>query len=181
MRMEKPRVAPLALEDLDSETRARFGGGSVLRIFTTLARHPDLLKRWLVFGNHVLFKSTLAARERELVILRVGWLCQAGYEWGQHVLIGRDSGLSDEEIERIPDGAEAKGWSAGDQWLLRATDELHGDAFISDASWQGLAETLSIEQLLDLIFTVGQYNLVSMALNSLGVQPEDGLPRLPVR
>jgi 4-carboxymuconolactone decarboxylase len=181
MRMEKPRVEPLGRDELDSETRARFGDGSVLGIFATLARHPDLMKRWLVFGNHILFKSTLPARERELVILRVGWLCQAGYEWGQHVLIGRDSGLSEEEIERIPDGAEAKGWSVGDQWLLRATDELHGDAFITDTTWQGLSETLSTEQLMDLIFTVGQYNLVSMALNSLGVQPEEGLPRLPVR
>ena len=181
MRMEKPRVEPLGRDELDSETRARFGDGSVLGIFATLARHPDLMKRWLVFGNHILFKSTLPARERELVILRVGWLCQAGYEWGQHVLIGRNSGLSEEEIERIPDGAEAKGWSVGDQWLLRATDELHGDAFITDATWQGLSETLSTEQLMDLIFTVGQYNLVSMALNSLGVQPEEGLPRLPVR
>ena len=181
MRMEKPRVEPLGRDELDSETRARFGDGSVLGIFATLARHPDLMKRWLVFGNHILFKSTLPARERELVILRVGWLCQAGYEWGQHVLIGRNSGLSEEEIERIPDGAEAKGWSVGDQWLLRATDELHGDAFITDTTWQGLSETLSTEQLMDLIFTVGQYNLVSMALNSLGVQPEEGLPRLPVR
>jgi 4-carboxymuconolactone decarboxylase len=181
VRMKIPRVAPLALEELDPQTRARFGKGPVLRIFRTLARHPSLMKRWLVFGNHVLGKSTLPARERELVILRVGWLCQAGYEWGQHVLIGRTAGLSDEEIERIAQGPEEKGWSAGDRWLLRATDELHGDAFISDATWQALAETFSVQQLMDLIFTVGQYNLVSMALNSLGVQPEEGLPRLPQR
>ena len=177
--MEIPRVAPLDVEELDPETRARFGEGPVLGIFRTLAHHPDLMKRWLVFGNHVLGKSTLPARERELVILRVGWLCQAGYEWGQHVLIGRTAGLSDEEIERIAEGPEAGDWSAEDRWLLRATDELHGDAFIADATWQALAEAFSVQQLMDLIFTVGQYNLVSMALNSLGVQPEEGLPRLP--
>jgi hypothetical protein len=96
-------------------------------------------------------------------------------------LIGRTAGLSDEEIERIALGPEEDGWSAGDRWLLLATDELHGDAFISDATWQALAETFSVQQLMDLIFTVGQYNLVSMALNSLGVQPEEGLPRLPQR
>ena len=181
MRMKIPRVAPLTLEELDPQTRARFGEGPVLGIFRTLARHPSLMKRWLVFGNHVLGKSTLPPRERELVILRVGWLCQAGYEWGQHVLIGRTAGLSDEEIERIAQGPGEQGWSEGDRWLLRATDELHGDAFISDATWQALAETFSVQQLMDLIFTVGQYNLVSMALNSLGVQPEEGLPRLPQR
>jgi alkylhydroperoxidase family enzyme len=181
MRMDTPRVAPLDVEEIDAETRARLGDGPVLNIFRTLARHPGLMKRWLVFGNHVLAKSTLPPRERELVILRVGWLCRAGYEWGQHVLIGRNSGLSDEEIDRIADGPEAEGWSAGDRSLIRAADELHADAFISDATWQALAESLSVKQRMDLIFTVGQYNLVSMALNSLGVQPEEGLPRLPER
>jgi len=181
MRMDTPRVPPLAPEDMDEETRARFGDGPILAIFRTLAHHPELMKRWLVFGNHVLAKSSLPARERELVILRVGWLCQAGYEWGQHVLIGRAAGLSDEEIARIAEGPAAEGWTSEERWLLRAADELHGDAFISDATWAALADSLEVEQLMDLIFTVGQYNLVSMALNSLGVQPEEGLPRLPER
>ena len=181
MRLDTPRVAPLAPEEMDDETRARFGDGPILGIFRTLAHHPDLMKRWLVFGNHVLSKSSLPARERELVILRVGWLCQSGYEWGQHVLIGRASGLSDAEIARIAQGPEADGWAPQERWLLRAADELHADAFITDATWEALAETFKVEQLIDLIFTVGQYNLVSMALNSLGVQPEEGLPRLPQR
>lgn len=181
MRMQTPRIAPLDEDELPEEMRIRMGDGPVLNIFRTLGRHPELMKRWLVFGNHIMGKSTLAPRERELVILRVGWLCQAGYEWGQHVLIGRASGLGDEEIERIADGPEAEGWSEVERALLRATDELHGDAFISDATWKALAETFSDQQLMDLIFTVGQYNLVSMALNSMGVQPEEGLPRLPQR
>ena len=179
MRLDKPRVAPLADEQLDTETRERFGKGPILNIFRTLANHPALMKRWLVFGNHVLGKSTLPARERELLILRIGWLCQAAYEWGQHVAIGKASGLSDEEIARIPKGPDAKGWSAADRALLRATDELHEDAFISDATWAELAGPWSTEQLMDLVFTVGQYNLVSMALNTLGVQPEPGLAPLP--
>ncbi len=179
MRLDKPRVAPLADEQLDAETRERFGKGPILNIFRTLANHPALMKRWLVFGNHVLAKSTLPARERELVILRIGWLCQAGYEWGQHTVIGKASGLTDEEIARIAKGPDANGWSAADRALLRATDELHGDAFISDATWAELASQWSTEQLMDLVFTVGQYHLVSMALNTLGVQPEPGLPKLP--
>ena len=181
MRMDTPRVEPLLEEELDPETRARLGEGPVLGIFRTLGRYPGLMKRWLVFGNHVLAKSTLDPRQREMLILRVGWLCRAGYEWGQHVLIGRAAGLSDEEIDRIADGADAEGWSPIERSLLRAADELHGDAFITDSTWQALAEELSLEQLMDLIFTVGQYNLVSMALNTLGVQPEPGLPRLPER
>ncbi|MDZ7824842.1 MAG: carboxymuconolactone decarboxylase family protein [Gammaproteobacteria bacterium] len=153
-------------------------GDEPLAIFRTMANHPDLLKRWLVFANHVLGKSSLPERERELLILRIGWLCRAGYEWGQHVLIGRDCGLSEEEIQRLKQGPDAAGWSAADADLLRAVDELHADAFITDATWARLAERWSTQQLMDLVFTVGQYNLVSMALNSFGVQPDPGLPRM---
>ena len=181
MRLDKPRVAPLSDDQIDPEIRERIGNTSlpILNIFRTLAQHPGLMKRWLVFGNHVLGKSTLPAREREIAILRIGVLCRAGYEWGQHVAIGKAVGLSDDEIARIAQGPDVPGWGAADRALLRATDELHADAFISDATWAELASTLSTQQLMDLVFTVGQYNLVSMALNSFGVQPEPGLAPLP--
>jgi len=181
MRLDTPRVAPLPVDQLDPEIRERLGDAPVLNIFRTLANHPKLMKRWLVFGNHVLGRSTLPPRERELVILRIGWLCRSGYEWGQHVGIALGSGLTQAEIDRIPRGGGAPGWSELERALLVATDELHADAFISDATWKTLAARLDTQQLMDLIFTVGQYNLVSMALNSLGVQPEPGLPKLPER
>jgi alkylhydroperoxidase family enzyme len=172
-------VAPLADAQLDPELRVRFGSGPILNIFRTLANHPALAKRWLVFGNHILAKNTLPAREREIAILRIGWLCRSGYEWGQHVVIGKASGLSDVEIASITQGPDAPGWSADDRALLRATDELHEDAFVTDATWAELSKRWSTQQLMDLVFTVGQYNLVSMALNTFGVQPEPGLPVLP--
>jgi alkylhydroperoxidase family enzyme len=181
MRLDKPRVAPLGDDQFDPELRSRFGDGPILNIFRTLANHPALAKRWLVFGNHILAKSTLPAREREIAILRIGWLCRSGYEWGQHVVIGKASGLSDADIARIAEGPDAPGWAAEERALLRATDELHGDAFITEATWAELAKTWNTQQLMDLVFTVGQYNLVSMALNSFGVQPEPGLPALPPR
>ena len=112
-------------------------------------------------------------------ILRTGWLCQAEYEWAQHVLIGRRSGIRAEEIEQISEGPEATGWSDGDAALVRAVDELHADAMIGEETWTALAERYSKEQLMDLVFTVGQYNLVSMALNTLGVQLDDGLEGFP--
>ena len=84
------------------------------------------MKRWLVFGNHVLGKTTLRARERELVILRIGWLCRSGYEWGQHVRDRQGSRASPTTRSRAFRRAPARrGWSALDRALLRATDELH--------------------------------------------------------
>jgi alkylhydroperoxidase family enzyme len=180
MRLDKPRVPPLTPEQMDAETRERLGA-SPGNIFATLAHHPKLLKRWMVFGNHVLFKSSLPPRERELAILRVGWLCQAEYEWGHHVRIGRREGLSEDEIQRVTQGPDAPGWSPLDQLLLRAVDELHQDHCLSDATWQALSRHYRLEQCMDLIFAVGQYHLVSMALNSLGVQREPNVPGFPSR
>ena len=95
--------------------------------------------------------------------------------WGQHVIFGKEAGLSDEEIARIKEGPDAKGWAPFDAALLRAADELHADAFISDATWAALSERYSTHQLMDVVFAVGQYNLVSMALNTFGVQLDKGV------
>jgi len=153
--------------------------GRIMNIFPTLARHEKLLKRWLVFARHILGKSSLPAREREILILRIGWLCQAEYEWGQHVKIGKENGLTDDEIQGIMDGPDSNRWNKFDATLLRAVDELYYDSFISDPTWKTLTERYNTQQLLDLVFTVGQYNLVSMALNTLGVQLEDDTKGFP--
>lgn len=187
MRLDKPRIEPLQEADWSDEARevlkpmlagkgVNGGQAEVFNIFKTLVNHPDLARRWLVFGNHILGKSTLPAREREILILRIGYLCQAGYEWGQHVVIGKRVGMSAAEINACKTGPSTPGLSDADRLLLQATDELHADAHIADATWQGLGEHFNTQQLMDLVFTVGQYNLVSMALNSFGVQLDEGLP-----
>lgn len=179
MRLSKPRVPPVRDEDLDEEGREFMQTvgreGRVLNIYRTLAAHPKLLKRWGVFGTHVLYKSTLPPRERELLILRTGWLCRSEYEWGQHVIIAKGVGVTGEEIERVKAGAEAPGWSLFDAALLRAADELHFDSFIGDTTWEALSERFDTRQMIDTIFAVGQYHIVSMALNSLGVQLDKGV------
>ncbi|MFZ5564933.1 MAG: carboxymuconolactone decarboxylase family protein [Thermodesulfobacteriota bacterium] len=184
MRLTTPRVPPATPEEMEEDARALLGvlsskSGRVDNIFATLARHPVFLKNFLVFGSHVLMTNTLPPREREILILRIGWLCQAEYEWGQHVEIGKRSGLSDEEIARITAGADAPGWSELEAALIRATDQLHGDAFIEDGTWAILSRYYNTRQLIDLVFTVGQYNMVSMALNTFGVQLDKRLSGFP--
>jgi 4-carboxymuconolactone decarboxylase len=111
--------------------------------------------------------------------LRIGWLCQSEYEWAQHVRIGKTEGLSDDDIRRISTGPGGPGIGDHDSLLLNAVDELHADAFISDTTWNTLAKSYDTRQMMDLVFTVGQYNLVSMALNSFGVQLDEGLEGFP--
>jgi 4-carboxymuconolactone decarboxylase len=183
MRLTRPRIPPLPQAEWNSEIQELMARlereGRVFNIFTTLARHPGLLRRWMVFGNHVLSKSTLPPRERELAILRMGWLCRTEYEWGHHVAIGKNAGVSADEVKRVAQGPDAPGWSPFEAALLKAVDELHADSFIGDATWKALAQRYSDQQLLDLVFAAGQYKLVCMALNSLGVQLEEGYERLP--
>lgn len=180
-----PRLQPLTEAQWSDEVRAilapttALSGGPVFNIFATLAHHPKLLKRWLLFGDQVLSRSTLEPRQRELVILRTGWLCRAEYEWAQHVVIGKLVGLSEAEILRVPAGPNAEGWSPAEAALLRATDELHADQRVGDSTWQELEQHFDVRQRIDLIFAVGQYTLVSMALRTLGVQLDPGLEGFP--
>ncbi|MET0274917.1 MAG: carboxymuconolactone decarboxylase family protein [Phenylobacterium sp.] len=177
MRLTKPRIEPLSDAEMGPEQHEAlkdFGDGPLLNIFRTLARAPKALSRFNAWGGYVLSRrNDLPAREREIVILRVGFLCKAGYEFTQHTRIGLASGLTADEIERIKRGADA-GWSAPDAALIRATDELHADQFITDATWAELGKHFSDKQRMDVVFTTGQYTQVSMILNSFGVQLDEG-------
>ena len=183
MRLAAPRITPLEESDWSDEARAELGrmadGGRSYNIFRTLARYPKLLKRWMPFANHVLFKSALAPRERELLILRTGWNCQAEYEWAQHVIIGKASGLTEDEIARVPAGPDATGWAPFDAHLLRAADELHTEWRVADATWAALAERYDEKQLIEVPMLVGHYQLVAMTLNTLGVELDPGLEGFP--
>jgi len=151
----------------------------VINILATMANYSKLYNRWRVFGNHILYKSSLPIKEKEILILRTGWLCNSKYEWAQHTFIAKRAGLSEEEILRIKKGPDADGWSSFESTLLRAADELYVDSFISDSTWQELAKKYNLQQLMDVVFTVGQYNLTAMALNSLGIQLEKGMKDFP--
>lgn len=183
MRLRQPRIQPATETEWTDDSRpvlvANSARGPLLNVFATLARHPKLLKRWVVFAGHVLNGNTLPPRERELVILRTGFLCRSGYEWAQHASIGRSVGLTDEEIERITVGPDAAGWSDTDRALLQAAEQLVSDHFVDDPTWSALAATWNQQQLMDLVFTVGQYTMVSMALNTFGVQLEESTERFP--
>jgi 4-carboxymuconolactone decarboxylase len=177
MRLTKPRFAPLSDAELTPEQAAALEPmrpGPVLNIFRTLAHAPKALARFNQWGGYVLSRrNDLAPREREIVILRTGYLCKSGYEWTQHVRIGLGAGLTEDEIERLKKGPDA-GWSAADAALIRASDELHADQFIGDATWAELGKRLTDKQRMDVVFTAAQYTQVSMMLNTFGVQLDAG-------
>ncbi len=175
----KPRLDPVFLETADAPTRELFDlmapPARTMNVFRTFAHHPDLMRSWLGFGAYLLRSSTLEPRLRELVVLRVGWQCHSPYEWGQHVNLGRTVGVLDADLTRLTHGPDADGWSAAEAAALRATDELIEHHTLSDTTWADLTAHFTTKQVLDLIFLVGQYQLVAGALNALRVERDDGL------
>ena len=115
-------------------------------------------------------KSLLPSRDKELLIIRTGWLCRAEYEFVAHVSIGLDIGITWEEIESIIEGSNSSSWNPKDCTLLKTVDELHKDLFICDDTWKSLSKTYNEQQLMGIIIVVGRYHLIAMLNNSFGIQ-----------
>lgn len=149
-------------------------GFNVLGLF---ALHPALATAYHTFNGHILFATTLTVRQRELLVLRVAYRRDGEYEWAQHAVLAGDADITADEVERIrrPSITEADGWSRLDAGVLQAADELLDDARIGDDTWAALATDLDPQQILDLIFTVGAYDVLAMALRSFDVPLDDDL------
>lgn len=182
-----PRIPPVPPEEWSGEIKQileAVPGGVENRlgdnnIFPTLAQHPELFRAWLRFGGYLLTSGKLPGRDRELLILRTAVNCRSSYEWGQHVRISLAGGIEREVIDRVLDGHEADGWTPHEAALLRAADELQAGSRISDETWEALAETFDTEQLMETALVVGHYQMLAGALNSFGVELDEGLEPLP--
>ncbi len=180
-----PRVPPLAPADWPPTMREALGAirpadprhpfpqsegrPKGLNVLGTFAHHPTLAKAYNTFNGHILFTTTLELRERELLVLRVAAVRRSAYEWAQHVVLAADVGLTDDEVARIAEGPDAEAWSPVDRALVQAVDDLLADARIGEAAWTVLSEAFDTEQRLDVIFTVGAYDALAMALKSFDV------------
>ena len=172
------RVPPLPADEWDEavdhslsgmlppERRNPEAAGNLL---ATLVRHPELTRSFLRFNNHLLFSSTLPPRLRELAVLRVANVHGCEYEWRHHVRMGKEVGLTDEVIDGIQRGEAS---DELDGAILLAVDELQDKSVISDATWALLSEHLDERQRMDLVFTIGCYGALAMAINTFGVEPD---------
>ncbi|MEO6718560.1 MAG: carboxymuconolactone decarboxylase family protein [Novosphingobium sp.] len=184
---EGPKIAALADSEMASETRALVdkirlsaGAGTAAEVpeyMRTMVKHPDLFRAQMEMGT-VLFKGLISPRERELAVLRIGWLAGAPYEWGEHVKISQRYGVSREEIARVQQGSSAPGWSEHDAAILRGVEELMSDYAVSDATWDILAKTWDEAQLLEYPSMVGQYVVTAFIQNSIRSRPAPENPGL---
>ncbi|NKB33103.1 MAG: carboxymuconolactone decarboxylase family protein [Pseudomonadales bacterium] len=148
--------------------------GSVIGVWSTCANAPALCNAWLEFTDYLLQESTLPIRDRELLIMRIGYLNQGAYEWAAHRGLALGVGINEEQLKQITVGSTDPSWNEWDATLLRAAEELHENALLTDETWNALSARYTKRQMMETVFTVGQYNMVAMYLNSLGVQFEDG-------
>jgi alkylhydroperoxidase family enzyme len=178
---KSPRIAPLEPADWSSEVKAwlaRYGNRPVAGIYRTYARHLAMDRPRTRVSEHIRQSSTLSERIRELLIVRIGVLCRSEYEWAAHAPALRRAGMTDAEIQAVVDGPAAVR-DPVERTLIRAVDELHHDAVVSDGTWRDLSARFDARQMLDILTTIGGYRMVSMALNTFGVQLEPDAERFP--
>ncbi|MCG8314529.1 MAG: carboxymuconolactone decarboxylase family protein [Pseudomonadales bacterium] len=152
----------------NGEARGMNGVGAILN-------HPTLAKAFLTFNNHIAKSNSLSKRIGELLILRISWLRRSEYEFQQHVILGLRAGLTEQEIEMIQEGPESPQWSVVDKHLLQAVDDLAADACIQQSTWEQLSQHFNDQQLIDIVFTVGCYDLLAKAFKSFAVPFESSL------
>ena len=170
---ETPRIPLVAPELLEPHL-------GTLNVARTVAQNPALLKAWGEFAQYILGPHlSLTPRQRELAILRVGWNQRADYEWAHHVAIARSIGMTDQDILAVQKTPESGQLSKLECLILQAADDVHHAREISATTWGALAAEFSHQQMLDLVFTIGQYTMVCIALNSIKVPLEEGFTGLP--
>lgn len=178
-RPERPlRLRPLPDADWDDRCRSALaslipaeranvhGAGNVL---ATLLRHPDLTGAYLPFNAYLLRDSTLSPRIREVALLRVVHHGNCEYLWSHHIPIAARAGLSPDDIDAVRSGNSV---DRCDQMVIQAVDDLTADSTIAQTTWEELAQVFTDQQRMDLVFTIGGYLLLAMAVNTFGVQEE---------
>lgn len=125
--------------------------------------------------------STLPPRDRKLAILRTGWLCQAPYEFGEHVAQARRLGFIESEVEAITIGSRSPAWDDHERAILVAVEELHETAMVSDATWAKLSEQFDDAQMFELLILIGQFTATAYFQNALRLRLEAGNDGLAAR
>jgi alkylhydroperoxidase family enzyme len=146
-----------------------------LNAMGVLAHHPELTAAYNQLIRHALYFTTITPRQRELLVLRVAHRRGAAYEWAQHVYQAGVAGLTPEEVARVSVGPVAPEWSVLERALLSAADELVADARIGDATYVELSAEFDTRQMMDVVFTVGAYEVFAMAMRTFDVDLDDDL------
>lgn len=172
MTPDAPRIPPLRVEDFTEEQTQLVGPWKTLAFSRVLVRHPDMYRTFVPFLAEVIARTKLPPRDREIVCLRTLRLCGDTYEHAHHEVIARRAGMTDAEIAAANDGAGAA-LTEFDRTVVRATEELVRDQYLSDRTWKELAARYSQVQLMEIVFLTGCYVTMAMLTKTFGMQLEE--------
>jgi alkylhydroperoxidase family enzyme len=156
-------------------------GGPPPKLFTTLARHRRLYRKWLRFAGALMPGGRLPRVDSELLILRTAHNCDCEYEWRHHERLGQEAGLTPAQVAAVREQPISSSLRAEQRLLLEAADELHAERRISDAVWERLRSAYDDAQLIEICMLVGHYEMLAMTINSLEIQPDRPPTRKPPR
>ncbi len=166
------RLPYLDTDDLSPEDRDLLQ--RKINLHRVLTHSPGGARHFSRLGRYIRFESTLDTRLREMAILQVGYLTKSEYEYSHHIKIGRDFGVTDEDIHAIMQ--ETAGQESGlpelDRAVLRAAREMTQKLRISDETFGILKKELDGRLLVDLVLVIGHYNGVVRILASLDIDVE---------
>ncbi|MEM7094571.1 MAG: carboxymuconolactone decarboxylase family protein [Actinomycetota bacterium] len=124
-------------------------------------------------GGWIRFRSKFDPRLREMAILQVGWVARVAYEWSHHVKLGREFGVSDDDIRAIDDdGTAAAGHPELDQLVLRAAREMTNGVAMTDQTWNALSEHFDDELMTELTMIIAYYNAIVRVLETIQIDVE---------
>jgi alkylhydroperoxidase family enzyme len=166
------RVPYLDQSDLSLEHRDILARPIALNC--AMANSPNAAKAMTGLAMYIRHHSKLNPRLRELAILQVGYLARSAYEYSHHVKIGREAGVTDDDIRAI--GEETAGRPSKldplSKDVLRAAREITKDLAMSDATFAALEKALGREQIIDLTLAIAFYNAVVRLLATLQIDVE---------
>lgn len=177
------RIARLSVEE--AKAAAESIGVPVfmadLSVFQVLLRHPKLAKALNDLLSTLLWNSSLDARLRELIIMRLGWATASDYEWTQHWRIARGAGITEEDLVALRgDWRSHDGFTAADRAVLAATDDTMTTGAISAKTWAECeAQITDTEALIEVVIAIGNWRMFSSLLRSLEVPLEEGVASWP--
>jgi 4-carboxymuconolactone decarboxylase len=144
-------------------------GREPAKTMAVLGRQPDLLSPFLGWAAALALNGVLSKRDHELLALRAASNCRSEFEWAEHAEYARAAGLTDAEIDAVAKRIADHNWTDAERALLQAADDLHATQDVSSGTWTRLAAHYDAPALVEILFVVGQYTLLSMFANAAGI------------
>jgi alkylhydroperoxidase family enzyme len=163
--LDRPEIAPLA-ERIKAER-----GGKLLNLYRMLLHSPPVAEGWLAFLTAIRQKSGLAARVRELVIMRIAVLNAAEYEFQAHLPFARTERVSEAQIQALRTG-DTTIFDERERAALAYAEASTRTIRVPDDVFVAVRRNFDDREIVELTATIGAYNLVSRFLEALQVDHE---------